>query len=105
MTNLKTLVLKKKLSIEENTVIKHQLTVDMDIEIKSGEKISIHSDSFEGSTFLATIAGIINYDSGLIMYGGRMTYQNSQIWLMEDSIQANVLIGRPFNRDRLKLVY
>lgn len=39
------------------------------------------------------------------MHGGRITYQNSQIWLMEDSIQANVLIGRPFDKERLKLVY
>ena len=103
--NLKTLVLKKKLSIEENDVIRHDLIVDMDIDVSSGDKVSIHSDTYEGSTFLAALSGIINCDAGLIMHGGRMTYQNSQIWLMEDSIQANVLIGRPFNKDRLKLVY
>lgn len=44
--NLKTLVLKKKLSIEENDVIKHELVMDLDIEVSAGDKISIHSDSY-----------------------------------------------------------
>lgn len=51
------------------------------------------------------MAGIINVDEGLIMHGGRVTYQNSQVWLMEDTILSNILIGRPLNKERLKMVY
>ena len=41
--NIKTLVLKKRLSIEDICYTKQQLIVDIDIKIEPGEKVSIYS--------------------------------------------------------------
>ena len=88
----------KRLSIEdERADIISDLVIDHEIKVMPGDKVSIESDANEGSTFLAVIAGLINQSEGKIIYGGKMTYHSSQMWFMDDTIQANVLIGRPLS--------
>ena len=75
--------------------------MNFDITIKPGEKLIILDSANEGSTLLASLAGLIDKYSGTLSFNGKLGYVPSKYWFAPTSIKDNIIFGQEFSKKLL----
>ena len=80
--------------------------LSLNLKIKRGNLVGVKGSIGAGkSTLLAAILSEINLVSGkLQLYVDSFSYAPQSAWIFADTIQANILLGKPMNDERYKNV-
>ena len=78
----------------------------LNLKVRNGSLIGVKGAIGAGkSTLLAAILSEINLVSGkLRLYVDSISYAPQSAWIIADTIQANILLGKPMNEERYKNV-
>jgi ATP-binding cassette subfamily C (CFTR/MRP) protein 4 len=78
----------------------------LNLKIRNGSLIGVKGATGSGkSTLLAAILSEINLVSGkLRVYADSISYAPQSAWIFADTIQANILLGKPMDEERYKNV-
>lgn len=77
---------------------------NININIKHGEHAIIIGDFASCSTLIAAITGQIRLLSGDIDINGAIGYIPQEPWIINGTIQDNIIFGQPFNEERYQKV-
>jgi ATP-binding cassette subfamily C (CFTR/MRP) protein 1 len=73
-------------------------------QIKKGELVAVIGAVGSGkSSFLAALLGEMNLQSGKVRCAGSVAYCDQRAWILNDSVQGNILFGKPYDEERFDL--
>lgn len=83
------------------------LSIPFNLKFKKGDKIVVLSNrSGAGKTsFIRSLLGGQDLQSGQMRYGGKIGYVGPNSFLLDDTIQYNVLFGEEYDEQRLRNAY
>jgi ABC-type multidrug transport system fused ATPase/permease subunit len=99
---------KKTENIEEsesNRVNRSIYTLaSFNFQIKKGELVAVIGAVGSGKTsFLAALLGEMNLQSGKVRCSGSVAYCDQRAWILNDSVQGNILFGKPYDKKKFDL--
>jgi ATP-binding cassette subfamily C (CFTR/MRP) protein 1 len=72
--------------------------------IKKGELVAVIGAVGSGkSSILGALLGEMNLQSGKVRCSGSVAYCDQRPWILNDSIQGNILFGKPYDEERFDL--
>lgn len=76
--------------------------VDMNLQIKRGQLLAVVGAVGSGkSSFLAALLGEMNLLSGSVALYGSVAYCEQRPWILNATVEDNILFGEPMNRRRM----
>jgi ATP-binding cassette subfamily C (CFTR/MRP) protein 1 len=97
---------KKKLEEEELARINRSIYTlsGLNFKVKKGELVAVIGSVGSGkSSVLGALLGEMNLQSGKVRCSGSVAYCDQRAWILNDSVQGNILFGKPYDEVKFDL--
>jgi ABC-type multidrug transport system fused ATPase/permease subunit len=99
------LIIKNKEEVEEIRVNRSVNTlVNLNVNITKGQLVAVVGNVGSGKTsFLCGVLGELELMSGSVQCSAKsIAYHQQQPWIINDTMKANIIFGKPYNKEKLQ---
>jgi ABC-type multidrug transport system fused ATPase/permease subunit len=76
----------------------------MNFQIRRGELVAVVGAVGSGkSSILASLLGEMHLQSGFVRCSGSIAYCDQRPWILNDTVQGNILFGKPYNETKFDM--